>query len=64
MITWVLIAIIAGQSILHHVERRDLYNRLMSKDFKEYKNPSDVIKKRTVRKSKAGQKWREGGKNK
>lgn len=32
----ILIAIIVLQSLLHYCERRDLYNRLMSKDFTEY----------------------------
>ena len=32
----ILIAIIVLQSLLHFCERRDLYNRLMSKDFTEY----------------------------
>ena len=30
-------AVIAVQSILHLCERRDLYNRIMSRDFSEYK---------------------------
>lgn len=33
----ILIAIILLQSILHYCERRDLYNRLMSKSLSEYK---------------------------
>lgn len=32
-----LIAVIVLQSILHYCERRDLYNRIMSKDLSEYK---------------------------
>ena len=31
-----LIVVIILQSLLHYRERRDLYNRLMSKDFTEY----------------------------
>lgn len=31
-----LIAVIILQSLLHYRERRDLYNRLMSKDLTEY----------------------------
>ena len=32
----ILIAVIILQSLLHYYERRDLYTRLMSKDFTEY----------------------------
>ena len=33
----ILIAVIILQSFLHFCERRDMYNRLMSKDLTEYK---------------------------
>lgn len=33
----ILIAIIVLQSIFHYYERRDMYNRLMSKNLTEYK---------------------------
>ena len=33
----ILIAVIVLQSILHYCERRDLYNRIMSKDLSDYK---------------------------
>ena len=32
-----MIAVIVLQFILHYCERRDLYNRIMSKDLTEYK---------------------------
>lgn len=32
----ILIAIIIIQTIIHFIERRDMYNRLMSKDFTDY----------------------------
>lgn len=32
----ILIAVIVLQSILHYCERRDMYNRLMCKDYTEY----------------------------
>lgn len=38
MVNIILSAVIVIQAILHYVERRDLYNRLMSKDLTEYKN--------------------------
>ena len=31
-------AVILIQALLHYIERRDLYNRLMSKDLTEYKH--------------------------
>ena len=35
-IIFILIAVIILQNVLHFCERRDMYNRLMSKDFTEY----------------------------
>lgn len=37
MTIYVLCSIIVLQSIIHHFERRDLYNRIMSKNLTEYK---------------------------
>ena len=34
----ILIAVIAIQTLLHYIERRDMYNRLMSKNLAEYNN--------------------------
>lgn len=34
----ILCGIIVLQELLHRFERRDLYNRIMSKTFTEYKN--------------------------
>lgn len=34
---YILCGIIIIQCIFHHFERKDLYNRIMSKDFTEYK---------------------------
>lgn len=36
IINIILIAVIAIQTITHFIERRDMYNRLMSKSFSEY----------------------------
>lgn len=33
----ILIAIIILQAIFHYFERRDMYNRLMSRDLRDYK---------------------------
>ena len=37
MLEIILIAVIVMQSIFHFTERRDMYNRLMSKSYTEYK---------------------------
>ncbi len=37
MLELILIAVIILQSFIHFIERRDMYNRLMSKDLTEYK---------------------------
>ena len=34
---FILFAVIITQSIIHFIERRDMYNRLMSKNLTEYK---------------------------
>ena len=37
MMCYILCGVIVLQSIIHHFERKDLYNRIMSKNFTEYK---------------------------
>lgn len=37
MIDYILCGIIVIQALLHHFERHDLYNRIMSKNLTEYK---------------------------
>lgn len=34
---YILVAFLILQEILHRIERKDLYNRIMSKDYSEYK---------------------------
>ena len=34
---YALCALIAVQQIIHHIERKDLYDRIMSKNLTEYK---------------------------
>ena len=36
-IIYSLVGVIILQSIIHRIERKDLYNRIMSKDYAEYK---------------------------
>lgn len=38
MMEIILCAVIIIQSIIHFIERRDMYNRLMSKSLSEYKH--------------------------
>ena len=38
MVDIILVAVILIQALLHYSERRDLYDRLMSRDITEYKN--------------------------
>lgn len=45
IINLILCAVIVIQSIIHFIERRDMANRLMCKDAKEYSNvfpPKDI----------------------
>lgn len=37
VVIYVLCGVIVFQQIIHHFERRDLYNRIMSKNLTEYK---------------------------
>lgn len=37
MIAYFLLAVIVAQQALHYYERRDLYNRIMSRNIYEYK---------------------------
>ena len=38
IIILILLMIIAIQNVAHRIERKDLYNRIMSKNLTEYKN--------------------------
>lgn len=44
----ILIAIIILQSLLHFCERRDLYNRLMSKDLTDYNQTKKIPPKQHI----------------
>lgn len=41
-----LLVVVVLQAILHYLERRDLYNRIMSKDLKEYMQGNAPMPKR------------------
>ncbi len=47
MLEIILIAVIVLQDIMHRVERRDMYNRLMSKSLTEYKQSGSPPPKHT-----------------
>jgi hypothetical protein len=42
MVIYVLLSVIILQEIFHHFERRDLYDRIMSKNLTEYKGEKSV----------------------
>jgi hypothetical protein len=39
-VTYLLIGVVVVQQVIHHFERKDLYNRIMSKNLTEYKGDS------------------------
>ena len=43
IVSLILCAVIVIQSILHFIERRDMYNRLMSKDYADYNRPKTPL---------------------
>lgn len=45
MISYILCGIVILQSIIHHFERKDLYNRIMSKNLMEYKGEKCISAK-------------------
>lgn len=55
---YVLIVLIVAQDIAHRAERRDLYNRIMSKDYKEFKSKENVHPKYVSAHKKILLKWR------
>ena len=65
MAVYILAALLVIQDILHRCERKDLYNRIMSKDYKEYKTADKPLPKHISAHRRVIQKWRkkpiEGG---
>jgi hypothetical protein len=63
MICYILIGVVVAQQIVHAIERRDLYNRLMCRDLTDYKrNTGGEADKetRSTAHEKAIDKWRKG----
>ena len=59
MLEIILIAVIILQAILHYFERRDMYNRLMSKSLTEYRQDTTPPKEHIPSAhSRVLQKWR------
>lgn len=57
---YALIGIIALQSVIHHFERKDLYNRIMSGSLTEYKRDDKLPKTHISAHQRALKKWRGG----
>lgn len=58
-----LCVVIAAIEIVHAIERRDLYNRIQSKDYKEYKASGVPPKRPESRHDQVLKKWRKKGDN-
>ena len=59
MMPYILCAIITIQLIAHYFERKDLYNRIMSKNLSEYKGETPVSYQSAHKK--VLKRWRERG---
>lgn len=53
-----LLVVVVLQEILHYCERQDLYNRIMSKDLKEYKQGNTLPKSVPSAHERTLNKWR------
>lgn len=62
MTVYLLCGVVVLQAVMHYLERKDLYNRLMSKDLSEYKHFSGGYeeKPRETAHEKAIKAWRNG----
>lgn len=62
---YILLALLIAQALLHRCERKDLYNRIMSKDYKDFKTADAPHHKYVSAHRRVIQKWRkkpiEGG---
>lgn len=65
MDVYILAALLIAQALLHRCERKDLYNRIMSKDYKDFKTADAPHPKHISAHRRVIQKWRkkpiEGG---
>lgn len=58
---YVLIAVIAVQQVIHHIERKDLYNRIMSKSLTEYKDEGKTPSYSVSAHRRVMNRWRQKG---
>lgn len=65
MDVYIFAVLLVAQALLHRYERKDLYNRIMSRDYKDYKTADKPHPKHVSAHRKVIQKWRhkpiEGG---
>lgn len=54
----ILVAVIMVQTLLHYCERRDMYDRLMSKSYTEYKQDGNPPKPISSAHDRVLSKWR------
>lgn len=54
----ILVILLVGLEVLHYIERKDLYNRIMSKGLKEYQNIKEKPHRKTSKHEKMLAKWR------
>lgn len=54
----ILCVVIAVQAVLHYVERKDLYNRIMCRDFAEYQRGKPPDAQVRTAHERALEKWR------
>lgn len=65
IVVYILIGVIVFQSILHRIERKDLYNRIMSSDLRDYKAAIGKSEKPPISRHKEVlNKWRKKGSDK
>lgn len=59
MMLYALCGVIVIQSVIHHIERKDLYNRIMCKNITEYKG--DYERSQKSAHQSAIERWRNKG---
>lgn len=60
-IVYLLCGVMAVQQILHYRERKDLYNRIMSKSFTEYKDEGKTPSYSVPAHRRVMDRWRQKG---
>lgn len=60
-VSYVLCCIIVVLQVMHYFERKDLYNRIMSRDLNEYKNSDKPVKAHISAHRRVLDKWKDRG---